>query len=62
MSQFERSQSQPCTNGSLPVLTDGQHSDGEPQAAPRTIPTTCIETVGGDPATALRLSFQIKVF
>ena len=28
----------------------------------RTIPTTCIETVGGDPATALRLSFQIKVF
>lgn len=28
MSQFERSQIQPCTNGSLPVLTDGQHSDG----------------------------------
>lgn len=28
----------------------------------RTIPTTCIETVGGDPATALRLPFQIKVF
>lgn len=28
MRDFERSQSQPCTNGSLPVLTDGQHSDG----------------------------------
>lgn len=24
--------------------------------------TTCIETIGGDPETALRLSFQIKVF
>lgn len=24
--------------------------------------TTCIETIGGDPDTALRLSFQIKVF
>ena len=41
---------------------DAPRSDGEPQATPRTIPTTCIETVGGDPATALRLSFQIKVF
>jgi len=30
--------------------------------APRSIPTTCIETIGGDPATAIRLSFQIKVF
>lgn len=28
----------------------------------RTIPTTCVETIGGDPDTALRLSFQIKVF
>jgi hypothetical protein len=28
----------------------------------RTVPTTCIETIGGDPATAIRLSFQIKVF
>lgn len=28
----------------------------------RTVPTTCIETIGGDPNTALRLSFQIKVF
>lgn len=28
----------------------------------RAIPTTCIETIGGDPNTALRLSFQIKVF
>ena len=27
-----------------------------------TIPTTCIETIGGDPDSALRLSFQIKVF
>ena len=26
------------------------------------IPTTCVETVLGDPDTALRLSFQIKVF
>lgn len=25
-------------------------------------PTTCIETIDGDPATAIRLSFQIKVF
>jgi len=25
-------------------------------------PSTCIETIGGDPDTALRLSFQIKVF
>ena len=30
--------------------------------APRTPPTTCIETIGGDPDTAIRLSFQIKVF
>ena len=30
--------------------------------APRTIPTTCVETLGGDPNTAIRLSFQIKVF
>jgi hypothetical protein len=28
----------------------------------RTIPTTCIETIGGDPGTAIRLSHQIKVF
>lgn len=28
----------------------------------RAIPTTCIETINGDPETALRLSFQIKVF
>mgnify|MGYP001552297897 CR=1 FL=1 len=28
----------------------------------RAIPTTCIETIGGDPNTAIRLSFQIKVF
>jgi hypothetical protein len=28
----------------------------------RVIPTTCIETIGGDPNTAIRLSFQIKVF
>ena len=27
-----------------------------------TTPTTCIETIGGAPETALRLSFQIKVF
>lgn len=26
------------------------------------IPTTCIETIGGDPDTAIRLSFPIKVF
>lgn len=44
-------------------------SDPEDHAPPagsaleaRTIPTTCIETIGGDPATAIRLSFQIKVF
>ncbi len=24
--------------------------------------TTCVETIGGDPNTALRLSFQIRVF
>lgn len=30
--------------------------------AARSIPTTCIETIDGDPDTALRLSFQIKVF
>lgn len=30
---------------------------------PRTTPpTTCVETIDGDPDTALRLSFQIKVF
>lgn len=28
----------------------------------RTVPTTCVETLGGDPDTAIRLSFQIKVF
>lgn len=33
------------------------------EPAPRqAIPTTCIETIDGDPNTALRLSFQIKVF
>lgn len=31
-------------------------------ATRRTIPTTCIETIDGDPDTAIRLSFQIKVF
>lgn len=30
--------------------------------APLAPATTCIETTGGDPETALRLSFQIKVF
>lgn len=30
--------------------------------APTPPATTCIETIGGDPDTALRLSFQIKVF
>lgn len=37
----------------------------QPDAAPPAagaIPTTCIETIGGDPASAIRLSFQIKVF
>lgn len=34
-----------------------QRSDGW-----RAIPTTCVETIGGDPDTAVRLSFQIKVF
>lgn len=31
-------------------------------SAPRLPATTCTETIGGDPETALRLSFQIKVF
>jgi hypothetical protein len=31
----------------------------EPAATPA---STCIETIGGDPDTAQRLSFQIKVF
>lgn len=45
------------------VLSDdtGQPAPS-PQAALGVVPTTCIETVGGDPNTALRLSFQIKVF
>lgn len=51
------SQSQPCTEGtsSLPDTDLGAPVD-------RAIPTTCIETIGGDPDTAIRLSFQIKVF
>lgn len=35
---------------------------GLAQQGERTIPTTCIETLNGDLATAIRLSFQIKVF
>lgn len=31
-------------------------------ATRRATPTTCIETIDSDPDTALRLSFQIKVF
>lgn len=34
-------------------------AEGQWQASPA---STCIETIGGDPDTAVRLSFQIKVF
>lgn len=44
----------------------GSQTASEPstvgRAPERAIPTTCVETIGGDPDTALRLSFQIKVF
>lgn len=44
-------------------FSDPELSENEPKPhGERTIPTTCVETVGGDPETALRLSFQIKVF
>ena len=36
--------------------------EAPPSAAPGSTTTTCIETIGGDPETAIRLSFQIKVF
>lgn len=47
-----------------PAIVDapsGAITEAERSAA-KAIPTTCIETIGGDPATAIRLSFQIKVF
>lgn len=54
------------------LVAQERHTSAEPSGAEkffqprtpaeRTVPTTCIETIGGDPATALRLSFQIKVF
>lgn len=47
------------------VLTDGtDQPTPSPHAAKElgVVPTTSIETIGGDPDTALRLSFQIKVF
>ena len=43
-----------------------ERADLDPQTCiewDRTPPaSTCIETIGGDPATAIRLSFQINVF
>lgn len=47
-----------------PGTTPDDHcADAQERSPPeRTIPTTCIETIDGDPDTALRLSFQIKVF
>lgn len=41
-------------------IDEWEEEHAEP--APRAIPTTCLETIGGDPNTAIRLSFQIKVF
>lgn len=36
---------------------------GDPEYRPVGTPqTTCVETIGGDPDTAIRLSFQIRVF
>lgn len=44
-------------------FSEPERSENEPKPqGERAIPTTCIETIGGDPDTALCLSFQIKVF
>lgn len=43
--------------------SEPERAENEP-ATPgeRATLTTCIETIDGDPSTAIRLSFQIKVF
>jgi hypothetical protein len=48
----------PCGDRLLRKLTDPRLS-AESRPA---VPTTCIETIDGDSNTAIRLSFQIKVF
>jgi hypothetical protein len=47
--------------GNKLICVECADGEGDEAAWPAT-PTTCIETIGGDPNTALRLSFQIKVF
>lgn len=42
------------------LLVPARAVRSETQAAP--IVTTCSETIGGDPSTALRLSYQVRVF
>ena len=54
------------TNSAKVVDIKEKNGAIDTKAAPTTrfesVPTTCIETVLGDPNTAIRLSFQIKVF
>lgn len=57
--EFRQTINQPHCGVAPSELTDQQRSVSSASAA---TPTTCIETIGGDPSTAQRLSFQIKVF